>query len=100
MISKKGWFSELEILEIFGLASLKEYVNFAISADLRVKMKESKKVDKYLDFARELEKSGEHEGVGDNNCNLWTMNNPQEFGKETRGNIETIKTTLVGKIRK
>ena len=31
-------------------------VDFAMSADNRVKMKESKKLDKYLDHARELTK--------------------------------------------
>ena len=31
-------------------------MDFAISADHRVKMKESEKRDKYLDFARELKK--------------------------------------------
>ena len=31
-------------------------MNFAVSADHRVKLKESKKKDKYLDLARELKK--------------------------------------------
>ena len=30
-------------------------MNFAVSADLRVKLKESEKRDKYLDLAKELE---------------------------------------------
>ena len=31
-------------------------MNFAVLADHRVKMKESEKIDKYLDLARELKK--------------------------------------------
>ena len=31
-------------------------VDFAVSADHRLKLKESEKMDKYLDFARELKK--------------------------------------------
>ena len=44
-------------------------MDFAISADHRIKLKESKKRDKYLDFARELKKTMEHEGDSDTNCN-------------------------------
>ena len=32
------------------------FVDFAVSADHRVKMKESEKINKYLDLARELRK--------------------------------------------
>ena len=32
-------------------------------------IKESEKKDKYLDLARELKKTIEHEGDGDTNCN-------------------------------
>ena len=42
-------------------------VDFAIPADHRIKLKESGKKDKYLDLARELKKTMEHEG--DNNIN-------------------------------
>ena len=35
----------------------------------KVKFKESEKKDKYLDLARELKKTMEHEGNGDTNCN-------------------------------
>ena len=36
-------------------------MDFAISANLRVKLKESKKRDRYLDLARELKKTMKHE---------------------------------------
>ena len=36
-------------------------IDFAVQADHRVKLKECKKRDKYLDLARELEKPLEHE---------------------------------------
>ena len=41
-------------------------VNLAVPADHLVKLKESKKKDWYLDLARELKKTMEHENVGDN----------------------------------
>ena len=44
-------------------------MELAISADHRVKIKESEKSDKYLDLARELKKASEHESDGDTNCN-------------------------------
>ena len=47
----------------------KRIVNFEVPADHRVKLKESEKNDKYLDLARELKKSVEHENDGDINCN-------------------------------
>ena len=40
-------------------------VNFAVLADYRIKLKEIKKEDKYLDLARELKKTMDHEG---DNC--------------------------------
>ena len=42
--------------------------DFAIPADHRVKIKESKKIDKYLGLARELKTAVEHEGNGETNC--------------------------------
>ena len=46
-------------------------MDFNVSADHRVKLKESekKKKDKYLDLARELEKLMEHQSDGDTNIN-------------------------------
>ena len=44
-------------------------VDFAVLADHRIKLKKSEKKDKYLDLARELKKTMEHEG--DNYTNLY-----------------------------
>ena len=45
-------------------------VDFAVPADRRVKLKESEKRDKYLNFAREQKKKyTEHENDGDTNRN-------------------------------
>ena len=42
--------------------------------DHKVKIKESKKIDKYLDRVRELKKTVEHESDGDISCSrhAWT----------------------------
>ena len=37
-------------------------MDFTVPDDLRIKLKESEKKDKYLDFARELKKNLENEG--------------------------------------
>ena len=48
-------------------------MDFAVSADHKVKLKETEKSDKYLDLARELKnkqkKAMEHESNSDTNCN-------------------------------
>ena len=44
-----------------------------------IKIKESKKRDKFQDLARELKKTMEH----DTNSNWCAQNNPQRFGKGT-----------------
>ena len=44
-------------------------MDFAFLTDHRIKLKESEKRDKYLDFARELKKTMEHESDGDTDCN-------------------------------
>ena len=47
-----------------------------------MKIKESKKSDKYLNFVRELKKKTmEHEGDGDTNCGWCTRNDPQRLGE-------------------
>ncbi len=43
-------------------------VDFAVPADHRIKLKECEKRDKYLDLARELKKTKEHEGDNYTNC--------------------------------
>ena len=42
-------------------------MDFGVLADHRVKLRESKKRDKYLDLARELKKIMEHESENDSN---------------------------------
>ena len=51
-------------------------VDFAVPADHRIKLKECEKRDKYLDLARELKKTMEHEGDNYTNCDqcLWHSN--------------------------
>ena len=51
-------------------------VDFAVPADLRIKLKEYEKKDKYLDLARELKKTVEHAGDNYTNCNwcFWNSN--------------------------
>ena len=60
-------------------------MDFVVPADYRVKLKESEKKDKYLHLARELKKTMEHEGDGDNNCNWYTWYSRQRIGTGTRG---------------
>ena len=43
-------------------------VDFAVPADHRIKLKECEKKDKYIDLARELKKTMEHEGDNYTNC--------------------------------
>ena len=56
-------------------------VDFAVLADLRVKLEESRKRDTYQDLARELKKVIEHVGDSATNCYSCTWNNPQRIGK-------------------
>ena len=75
-----------------------QIVDFAVSADQRVKIKDKYR-DKYLDLEREL-KTIEYEKHDNTNCNRRFWNGPQKFGKgleelEIRGGIETIQTTAV-----
>ena len=69
-------------------------MNFAVPVDHRVKLKENKKKDKYLDLARGLKQTVEHESDGDT------------FGTVTKGliqglevleirGVETIQTTAL-----
>ena len=54
----------------------KKIVDFAVPADHRIKLKECEKKDKYLDLARELKKTMEHEGDNYTNCDwcFWYSN--------------------------
>ena len=60
-------------------------VDFAVPADYRVKLKKSKKKDKYLDLAKELKKTVEHESDSGTNCNWCFWYSHQRFGTGTRG---------------
>ena len=53
-------------------------VDFAVPADYRVKLKESEKVDKYQDLARQLKKNKteEYEVCGDKNYSWRVWNGP------------------------
>ena len=59
-------------------------VNFTIPADHKVKIKESKKINKYFGSNKRAEKAGKHEGGSETNCNWCTWKDPQKFGKEAR----------------
>ena len=58
-------------------------VDFAALADHRVKLKECKKRDKYLNLARELKKL-EHESDDYTNCNWCSWYSHQRIGTRTR----------------
>ena len=60
-------------------------VDFDVLADHRVKLKECKKNDKYLDLARELKKTVEHENGCYNNCNWCSWYSHQRIGMGTEG---------------
>ena len=47
-------------------------MDLVIPANYRMKMKENKKIDKYMDLARELKRAVEHEGNVDINCCKWS----------------------------
>ena len=46
-------------------------MDFTVPADPREKLKEKETRDKYLDLARELKETMDHEGDGGINCNWW-----------------------------
>ena len=60
-------------------------VDFVVLADLRVKLKESKKNGKYLNLARELKKTVEHESDSDTNCDWCSWYSHQSIGTRTGG---------------
>ena len=59
-------------------------MNFASPGDRQVKFLKSEKrnKNKYLHLVRD-QKTMEHEGDGDTNCNWCTLNNPQKIGQCT-----------------
>ena len=60
-------------------------VDFAIPSNHRVKLKESEKTDKYLDLARETEKTIKYESDSDTECNWCTWYSNQKFDTGTWG---------------
>ena len=62
-------------------------VDFAVPSDHWVKLKgsEKKKKGKYLDLARELKKTTEHESDGNTNCNRCARYRHQSIGKKSGG---------------
>ena len=67
-------------------------MDFAVPADHKVKLKESENRDKYLELARDLKKTLEHECNSDIRCNKFTCYNPQRIGKRT-GRLGYKKTS-------
>ena len=60
-------------------------MDFTVPADQRVKLKEDKKKDKYLDIAKELKKTVKPECDDDTNCNWCSWYSHQRIGKRTGG---------------
>ena len=54
-----------------------QIMDFAVPEDHQLKIKESEKIDKCLDLARELKKAMEHDSDGDTICGWYSWNNPQ-----------------------
>ena len=75
-------------------------MDFAVPADHTVKIKESKKIHKYLELDRDLKqrKAVEHEGDCDRNKNCCCWNGPKSIGRkevEINRSLETILTTAL-----
>ena len=65
---------------------------------IRIKLKECEKRDKYLDLARELKKTMEHESDNYTNCAFGTVTKGLLKGLEdleVGGRVETIQTTAL-----
>ena len=60
-------------------------MDFDVPAGHRIKLKESEKKDKYLDLARELKKTVEHESESYTDCNWYSWYRHQTIGKRTSG---------------
>ena len=58
-------------------------MDFAVSADYRVKLKECEKKDKYLDLARKLKKTVKHENDENTNCNWCSWHSHQKIDTKT-----------------
>ena len=62
-------------------------MDFTVPTDFKLKIKDSKKINKYLNLARELKKVVEHESNGESNCCWRSLNSPptRKRGKKTGG---------------
>ena len=60
-------------------------MDFVVPADQRVKLKENEKKDKYLDLAKYLKKTLEHESDGDVSCNWCSWYSHQRIDSGTEG---------------
>ena len=67
-------------------------VDFAVPANDRIKLEESEKGDKYLDFARELKNTVEDERDSDTNSNWSKITKGIEEGQEDVEIIERVET--------
>ena len=73
-------------------------VDFAVPADNWVNIKENEKINKFLvlELEKTKQKTVEHKGNGDTNCNWYTWNGHKRLEKlEIRGRIKTIMTTAL-----
>ena len=70
------WIRRPDLIIINWIKRICKIVDFAVPADHRIKLKECEKKDKYLDLARELKKTIEHEDDNYTNCNwcVWNSN--------------------------
>ena len=64
---------------------IRKIFDFAVLAAHRIKLKESEKKDNYLDLARELKKTMEHQGVNNTNCNWCFLYSNKRIIKGTGG---------------
>ena len=67
-------------------------MDFAVPADHRVKLKESEKKDKYMDFTWEFLKNVEYESKDYTNCNLCAGDSHQRIDTKT-GRLGNNKTS-------
>ena len=65
--------------KIYKKKRTRQIVEFADSDDYRVKLKENEKRDEYLELAREVKKTVEHERNSDNNYNWCSWNSHQRI---------------------
>ena len=83
-------------------------MDFIVPAAHRVKLKQSEKIEKYIDLAKELKKIMERVSDSDTNCNWCVLYSHQRFGTRTGGlgnkwtsgdhpNYSIVETTRIQK---